>query len=216
MPSWRFRAKFALIIIRLDYVPVWIIFNKPIYVYIYIYIYIYRFFRVFFLSCKTNASVKLAKGGTARPLPSYLLFVLFGCYLCCSMIFVLFYVLFLCKCVLYYSHRLSTQLQLTNISYRIISYHIISYIIYHISYRIISYILSYHIVSYHIIYHIVSYITYHISYITHCISYHIISYHKSYIDVFWNWLYLLLDRLVVIPTFLCCIVHWMAGIRFKL
>jgi len=31
----------------------------------------------------------------------------------------LFYVLFLCKCVLYYCHRVSTQLHLTNISYRI-------------------------------------------------------------------------------------------------
>jgi hypothetical protein len=59
-------------------------------------------------------------------------------------------VLFVCKCVLYYCYRVSTQLQLTNISYHIISYHIISYII--------SYHISYHIISYHIIYHITSYI----------------------------------------------------------
>ena len=32
---------------------------------------------------------------------------------------VLFYVLFVCKCVLYYCHRLATHLQLTNISYHI-------------------------------------------------------------------------------------------------
>jgi hypothetical protein len=42
--------------------------------------------------------------------------------LCCSMYCfvstVLFYVLFVCKCVLYYCHRVSTQLQL-NISYQI-------------------------------------------------------------------------------------------------
>ena len=55
--------------------------------------------------------------------------------LCCSMY---------CLCVnvycyyCYYCHRVSTQLQLTSISY-IISYHIISY-----------HIISYHIISYHI------------------------------------------------------------------
>jgi hypothetical protein len=76
---------------------------------------------------------------------------------------VLFCVLFVCKCVPYYCHRVSTQLHLTNISYHIIPYHIISYHI--ISYHII----SYHIISYHISYHIISYI---ISYQ----SYHIISY----------------------------------------
>jgi len=66
-----------------------------------------------------------------------------------------------CICVLYYCHRLATQLQLTNI-YHIISYHIISY----------------HIISYHIIsYHIISYISYRtISYIiSYIISYHILS-----------------------------------------
>jgi len=41
------------------------------------------------------------------------MYVLF-CVLC---FIVLFYVLFVCKHVLYYCHRLSTQLQLTNISY---------------------------------------------------------------------------------------------------
>jgi hypothetical protein len=47
--------------------------------------------------------------------------------------------LFVWKCVLYYCHRVATQLQLTNISHHII-YHIISHrITYHISYHIISY-----------------------------------------------------------------------------
>jgi len=39
-----------------------------------------------------------------------------------SVFIVLFYVLFVCKCVLYYCHQASTQMQL-NISYHIISAH---------------------------------------------------------------------------------------------
>jgi len=35
-------------------------------------------------------------------------------------VFVLFYVLFVCKCVLYYCHLVSTQLQLTNTSYHVV------------------------------------------------------------------------------------------------
>jgi hypothetical protein len=40
-------------------------------------------FPCFFLSCKANARVKLAK--TEHGPQSTTLFVLFGCYLCCSM-----------------------------------------------------------------------------------------------------------------------------------
>jgi hypothetical protein len=89
--------------------------------------------------------------------------------------FVLLYVLLVCKCVLYYCHRVATQLQLTHISYHI-SYRIIYRIIHIISYRIISYItyIIYYTVSYHISYHII----YHNIYITsYIISYHIVSYH---------------------------------------
>jgi len=61
-------------------------------------------FPCFFLSCKANARVKLAKTGHGPH--SSTLFVLFG-YMCCSVVicvvrllFVLFCVLFVCKCVL--------------------------------------------------------------------------------------------------------------------
>jgi len=65
-------------------------------------------FPCFFLSCKANARVNLAK--TARTLPNC-------CVVLCIVCFVSFCVLFVCKCVLYYCHRVTTELQLINISY---------------------------------------------------------------------------------------------------
>ena len=95
-------------------------------------------FSRFFLSCKANARVYLAKTGHG---PHFFLIVLFSvlffvdcvvlcivlCRLCCSMYCFVSIVLFMyCLCVnVYYCHRVSIQLQL-NI-YHIISYHIISY-----------------------------------------------------------------------------------------
>ena len=49
--------------------------------------------------------------GTARTLPNF-------CVVLCIVCFVSFYVLFVCKCVLYFCHRVAMQLQL-NISYHI-------------------------------------------------------------------------------------------------
>jgi hypothetical protein len=53
-----------------------------------------RFFPFLFLSCKANARVKTRKDG-ARPALLHI-----SCYLRCSLLFALFYVLFGCKCVL--------------------------------------------------------------------------------------------------------------------
>ena len=68
----------------------------------------------FFLRCKANARVKPPKTGYGPHSSKLVIYVVL-------LLFVLFYVLFVCKCVLYYCHRVETQLQLTNISYHIIS-----------------------------------------------------------------------------------------------
>ena len=100
-------------------------------------------FPYFFLSCKANARIKLAK------MVHHVL---------CIVCFASFCVLFVCKCVLYCCHPTAVNKYI--ISYCIISYCIISYHI--ISHHIISYIISYHIsnhiISYHISYHTISYI----------------------------------------------------------
>ena len=67
-------------------------------------------FPCFFLSCKANARVKPAKTGHGPHSSKHF------CVVLCIVCFVLFCVLFVCICVLYYCHRVSTQLQLTNIS----------------------------------------------------------------------------------------------------
>jgi len=76
-----------------------------------------RFFRAFSSVVRQMPGYTSQRRGTVRTLPNswtVLFYVLF-------VSIVLFYVLFVCKCVLYYCHRASTQLQL-NISYHIISY----------------------------------------------------------------------------------------------
>jgi hypothetical protein len=150
-------------------------------------------FPCFSLSCKANAKVNLAKTGHRQHSSTLLVICVV------RLLFVLFYVLFVCKCVLPPGDNpiaVNNHIISYHISYHIIdiSYHIISYISYHkyIIYRIsyhISYITLHHITShhisyyiyiiYHILYHISYHILYHISYIIpyHIISHYIISYH---------------------------------------
>jgi len=70
-------------------------------------------FPCFFHSCKANARVSPAKIGHGPHSSKFL---------CCSMYCLFCIVLCIvcvcvCKCVVYYCHRVATQLQLTNISY---------------------------------------------------------------------------------------------------
>jgi len=73
-----------------------------------------RFFRALSSVVRQMPGYNPQRRGTARSLPKLL---------CCSIhcFFVLFCVLFVCKCVLYYCHRVATKLQL-NISYIFIPY----------------------------------------------------------------------------------------------
>jgi hypothetical protein len=64
---------------------------------------------VFFLSFKANARVKPANIGYGPHTSKTF------CVLMCVVCSVSFCVVFLCKCVLYYCHRVATKLQLTNI-----------------------------------------------------------------------------------------------------
>ena len=74
----------------------------------------------FFLSCKANARVNLAKTGHGPNSHKLLCcsvycFCVVLCTVCVQMCIVLFCVLFVCKCVLYCCHQVTTHLQLTNI-----------------------------------------------------------------------------------------------------
>jgi len=110
-------------------------------------------FPCFFLSYKADARLKLAKTGHG-PHSSTLVVI---CVV--RLLSVLFYVFFVCKCVLPPGdnpNAVNKYIISHHISYHISLYHIIWYIIYHIiSYHII----SYHIISYHIVcYRVVSYL----------------------------------------------------------
>jgi len=79
-----------------------------------------RFFRAFSSVVRQMPGCNPQRRGTARTLllkifVFYILFFVLFCVLFVSL--VLLYVLFVCKCVLCYCHRVATQLQLTGVSY---------------------------------------------------------------------------------------------------
>jgi hypothetical protein len=68
------------------------------------------FFRAFSSVVRQMPGYNSPRRGTARTVSIYF------CVVLCIFFCVSFCVLFVCKCVLYYCHRVTTQLQLTNIS----------------------------------------------------------------------------------------------------
>jgi hypothetical protein len=109
------------------------LFNNVIYVFLLLWLYILivclcmatltEVFPCFFLSCKADAGVKPAETGHVPHSSKFLCCSMYFCVVLC--IFVLLCILFvfcrslycLCLCVLYYCHRVGTQLQLTYIIY---------------------------------------------------------------------------------------------------
>jgi hypothetical protein len=80
-------------------------------------------FPCFFLSFKANARVKPANTGHGRH-SSKILVLFYVLFVLCRS------VLFLCKCLLNYCHRVATQLQLINISHHITLYqHVLNTVI---------------------------------------------------------------------------------------
>jgi hypothetical protein len=73
-----------------------------------VYLILTEVFPCFFLSCMANAKIKLAKTGHGPHFSTLVICVV-------RLLFVLFYVLFVCKCVLLPGDN--PQLQLINISY---------------------------------------------------------------------------------------------------
>ena len=96
--------------------------------YVYIWLPWLRFSRAFSSVVRQKPGYNPQRRGTARTLPNFCVVLCIVCVVLpnfcvvlCTVCFVSFSVLFVCKCVLYYCHRVATQLQL-NIS---ISYHYI-------------------------------------------------------------------------------------------
>jgi hypothetical protein len=78
-----------------------------------------RFFRAFSSVIRQTSGYNSPSRCTTRTLPKFLCCSQNFCVVLCIVCFVLFCLLFVCKCVLYYCYQVSTQLQLTNISYHI-------------------------------------------------------------------------------------------------